>query len=65
VDEEKNKGGRPNQLKFCVPPDDYKELEKMGKPTASAPDQMAAMLLHLAIESFTIEVRRKSDNGKL
>lgn len=63
MNEEKNKGGRPNQLKFTVPPDDYKRLEMMGEPTASSPDQMAAMLLHVALENYRIEVLPKS-NGK-
>jgi hypothetical protein len=63
MEADKKKGGRPPTLKFSVSPGDYKELEKMGLPTASPPDQMAAMLLHVALENYCIEVRKRG-NGK-
>lgn len=61
MEEDKNKGGRPHTLKINVGTDDYKALEKMGSSIASPPDQIAAMLLHVALEKYEIAVLQRAD----
>ncbi len=61
MDGARDKGGRPNELKVRVSREDCRALEDMSAPTGSQPEQIAAMLLHVALQKYKIGVLPASE----